>query len=149
MASFIPTAAMAALKMGVDAAQRGKENKAAQGAREDQARFQAEKIRQTQMIETEKRKKAVRDALATQRARFGAQGVSVGGSADAVLSGLAKAAADQERQARDLDRLRIREIENQSGWLGRRNLLEQSESTTRAAFSLAQKGLQKLSLLDF
>ena len=149
LASFIPTAAMAVMQMGVDAAQRGKQAKIAQSAAADLGRFQAEQIRQAQAIESEKRRRALREALATQRARFGAQGVAGGASADAVLSGLAKEAADQERQAGALNRLRIGQIENQNAWFSRRNLLEQSQSTYQSAFNLAKKSLQKVPLLDF
>ena len=149
MASFIPTAAMAVMQMGVDTAQRGRQARIAQSTAADQAQFQAEQIRQAQAIESEKRRRALRDALATQRARFGAQGVAVGASADAVLGGLAKEAADQERHSGALNNLRIGQIQNQAAWSGRRNLLEQSQSTYRAAFNLAQKGLQRVPLFDF
>ena len=73
MASFIPTAAMAALQMGVEAAQRRQKADVAQASREAQARYQIAQIERAEQIESQRRRKALKKALATQRARFGAQ----------------------------------------------------------------------------
>lgn len=91
MGGVLPSAAMSVLQMGFEAEQaRGQT-----AAQEANARAQTEQIRQNQIIEDRNRGDRLRRALATQRARFGAQGIGSGGSSQAVLAGLA-AEAEQE-----------------------------------------------------
>jgi hypothetical protein len=130
--------------MGFDAAQ--KSNQAA--AQEADARGQTEQIRQTQQIEARQRRDRLRRTMATQRARFGAQGLAAGGSSQAVLAGLAAEAEQQSADSRTLAASRINRINNQLAWSQRTNLLEASRPENRMAFGLLQNGFRKVPLLD-
>jgi hypothetical protein len=144
MGGVLPTAAMSVLQMGFDAAQQS--NQAA--AQEAAARGQTEQIRQTQQIEERQKRDRLRRTLATQRARFGAQGVTGGGSSQAVLSGLASEAEQQIADSRALAATRINQINNQLAWSQRTNLLEASRTGNRTAFGLLQQGFRNVPLLD-
>ena len=114
----------------------------------DEARAQTQQIAQTQAIATRQRQDQLRRALATQRARFGAQGVAAGsGSAEAALGGLEAEATREDTESRSLGELRIGRLNDQLDWQRRRNLLEASSSGSRSAFSLVQRGLRSVSLL--
>lgn len=149
MGAFLPTLALSALQMGVEAVQRSKQVATTQAAQEADARYRIEGIQSAQRAETAERQRALKEALASQRARFGAQGLGLGGSADAVLRGLRDDAAEQDRRSRELARLKGDRINSDTAWAGRRNLLELSQPTYRAAFDLARKGVQRTSLVDF
>jgi hypothetical protein len=145
MGGMLPSAAMAALQMGLDADQQ----KNAQSQAKAEARAQAKQIEQTQEIAARQRREQLRRALATQRARFGAQGVAAeSGSAEATLSGLEAEAMREEAESRSLSELRIGRLNDQLDWQRRRNLLDASSSRYRSAFSLVQRGLRSVPLLD-
>jgi hypothetical protein len=144
MGGVLPTAAMSVLQMGFEAAQ--KSNQAA--AQKADARGQTEQIRQTQQIEERQKRDRLRRTLATQRARFGAQGIGVGGSSQAVLAGLAAEAEQQNADSRALAATRINRINDQLAWSRRTNLLEASRPGNRMAFGLLQQGFRNLPLLE-
>jgi hypothetical protein len=145
MGGMLPSAAMTALRMGMDMAQQ----KEAQSQAKAEARAQAQQIQQTQEINARQRQEQLRRALATQRARFGAQGIAAGsGSAEAALGGLQAEAAREDADSRSLSDLRIGKLNDQLDWQRRRNLLEASSSQYRSAFSLVQRGLRSVSLFD-
>jgi hypothetical protein len=145
MGGMLPSAAMTALQMGMDMAQQ----KQAQSQAKAEARAQTQQIQQTQEINARQRQEQLRRALATQRARFGAQGIAAGsGSADAALAGLQAEAAREDADSRSLTDLRIGKLSDQLDWQRRRNLLEASSSQYRSAFSLVQRGLRSVSLFD-
>ena len=148
MGGFNPVAALGVLQLGFDALQRTQQARSAQEASEAQARAQIEQIRSAQAHEEQQRQRALKKAMATQRARFGAQGLSPGGSANAVISGLAAEADAEDRQGRELARLRIDRLNTKTAMEGRRNLLEASQPTYRAAFGLLRNSLRRISLLD-
>jgi len=79
---MLPTAAMSAMQLGMDMAQQN----AAQAQAKAEAQAQTQQIQQTQAIQSRERQEQLRRALATQRARFGAQGIGGDGSAAAVSS---------------------------------------------------------------
>ena len=144
MGGIVPTAAMSVLQMGFEAAQ--KSNQAA--AQEADARSRTEQIRQVQQIEERQRRDHLRRALATQRARFGAQGIGAGGSSQAVLSGLAAEAEQENADSRALASTRINRINDQLAWSRRKNLLEASRPGNRMAFGLLQQGFRNVPLLE-
>lgn len=148
MGGFLPTAAMSILQMGFDAVQRSRQAEASRAAQEAQARAETERIRRVQQIQERQRNRALTEALATQRARFGAKGIGAGGSAEAVLSGLATEAELQSKEARSLAQSRVAGINDRLGYANRRNLLEASQPTYRSAFGLIQRGLRRVPLLE-
>jgi hypothetical protein len=109
-------------------------NKSAARIGNAQVEFDIRKTRAAQEIDARRRRERLKRALATQRARFGAQGVGIGGSSGAVLGGLIKRSEDENRDAATLNDLRL---------AGRRrqNLLEQSAAQKRLAFDLFRKGI--------
>ena len=145
MGGVLPTAAMSVLQMGLEAAQKNGQMAAA----EADAQYRTEQIRQAQRVEERQRRDRLRRALATQRSRFGAQGVGAGGSAQAVLAGLAAEADQENADTRALASSRINRTDDQLAWSRRRNLLEASRPANRMAFGLLQQGFRTLPLLDF
>jgi hypothetical protein len=145
MGGILPSAAMSALQLGLDAAQQSN----AQAEAKAEARAQAEQLRQTQDIAARRRRDQLRRALATQRARFGAQGIAAGGgSAEAAIGGLEAEAAREEADAQSLSALRLGRLNDELDWQRRRNLLDASSSRYRTAFSLVQRSLRSVPLLE-
>ena len=156
MGSFVPAAAMSVLQLGAQSAQRNlqieqqnQQAKFARAAGEAEARGQIEQIQQSTQASERQRQEAIRRALATQRARYGAQGIGAGGSADAVLAGMAVEAQRDTQEARKVAQLRINQIREQTAWQNTRNLLDASQFANRSAFNLVQQGLRTVPLLDF
>ncbi len=89
-----------------------------------------------QQSDEQSRQRALRASMASQRARFGASGLTPEeGSAEAVLLGMfseseAEAAARAERDA-----LRQRAIDTNGGYTNGRNLLEATQGILGAGFS--------------
>lgn len=145
MGGMVPTVAMSALQTGMDMAQRS----AAQDQAKGEAQANAQQLAINQQIADRDRQDQLRRALATQRARFGAQGLMAGsGSADAVLSGIQSEADQNQADANQLYQLRLDRIDDQLGWQSSRSLLDASEPAYRSAFSLMQRGVRSVSLLD-
>ena len=143
MGGMLPTAAMSAMQLGMDMAQQN----TAQAQAKAEARAQTLQIQQTQEIQARQRQDQLRRALATQRARFGAQGIGAGdGSAEAALGGLEAEAARQEQDASSLG-MRINRVNDDLEWQQRRSLLDASASRYRSAFSLMQRSLRSVPLL--
>ena len=144
MGGVLPTAAMSVLQVGLEAAQKGNQVAAQEAA----ARGRTEQIRQTQQIDERQRRDRLRRALATQRARFGAQGIGAGGSSRAVFAGLAAEAEQENADSRALASTRIGQIDDQLAWSRKRNLLEASRPGNRMAFGLLQQGFRNVPLLE-
>ncbi|MBK8208788.1 MAG: hypothetical protein IPK78_01385 [Rhodospirillales bacterium] len=145
MGGMLPTAAMSALQFGMDMAQQN----ASQAEAKADARAQTQQIQQQQEVQSRERRDQLRRALATQRARFGAQGIAAGGgSAEAALGGLEAEAARDEQEASSVGTMRINRIDDQLDWQKRRNLLDASSPRYRSAFSLMQRSLRSVPLLD-
>ena len=128
--------------------QQRQQAKAQNAAARAQADSQTQQIQQAQKIRERQRRDQLRRVLAAQRAQFGARGLSRGGSADAVLKGLA---LDTERTIQDdrgLNDLRIADINRSLDLRRRRNLLELSSARRRSAFDLFGRGLKSISLLE-
>jgi hypothetical protein len=143
MANFVPTMALSALKYRLDDA----EHKAAKRAQQAEAASQIEQLRANQQLEETERRERLRRAIAAQRARFGAQGIASSGTAEAVLSGLAKEADVDIATAGELSALRTKRISDE--YSRRRSLLEASSPINRLNFGLMQKGLRTIPLIDF
>jgi len=144
MGSFALTAATTALQLVRQRQQAKAQNAAASAA----AQSQIQQINQAQAIRERQRREQLRRGLATQRARFAAQGLGRGGSAGAVLKGLAMETDQATNDDRSLNSLRIGDISNTLDLRRRKNLLDASNATRRSAFNLLGKGLNTLSLLD-
>lgn len=145
MGGMLPTAAMSAMQLGMDMAQQN----SAQAQAKAEAQAQTQQIQQNQVIQSRERQEQLRRALATQRARFGAQGISDGsGSAAAALGGLQAEADREDQDASSLSALRIGRINDDVEWQQRRSLLDASQSRYRTAFSLMQRSLRSVPLLD-
>ncbi len=144
MGGMMPTAAMSVLQMGIDATQQS----AAQQQAKAEAKAQASQIQEGEAIASRERSEQLRRALATQRARFGAQGLAAGGgSVDATLSGLQAEADREEADAQTVTNSRLDRLSQQLGWQQRRSLLDASASQYRSSLSLVQRSLRSYSLL--
>ena len=130
-------------------AQQKQQAELARATEEAQARGQIEQLQQSVQASERQRQNAIKRALATQRARYGAQGIGTGGSADAVLAGMAAEAERETREARKAAQLRINQIREQGAWQNTKNLLDTSQFANRSAFNLVQQSLRTVPLLDF
>jgi hypothetical protein len=137
--------AIPAMKMGLSAAQQSNE----QTARDADSRSKIEQIQQAQKLDARRRREQLRHALAARRARFGAQGISSSGSAEAVLAGLATEAERQDAEERALANARISRINDQSSYARRRSLLDSYGSLSQMAVGLAQRQPSRTSLIGF
>jgi hypothetical protein len=142
MASFLPTMAMSALQFGTDSARQQATKDAQKAATADQIN----QLNYAQQVDEQARRDRLKQAVATQRARFGAQGIASSPSANAVLDGLAgetdQAIADQSA----MTSLRVSNLNDSLAQ--RRSLLEASSPTNQLTFSLMQKGLRTIPLID-
>jgi hypothetical protein len=140
---MLPSVAMSAVQMGLETAQQNR----AEDAAKQQARAQAEQLQEAQSIASQQRQDQLRRALASQRARFAAQGIAPDtGSADATLGGLEADAAQADANAQSLTDLRVGNLYDSLSQ--RRNLLDASDPRYRTAFSLLQRSLRSVPLLD-
>jgi len=142
MASVLPTVAMTALQYGMDSAQQ----KATRAARKSETVTQINQLRYAQQIEDRDRRDRLRRAVAAQRARFGSQGIASSGTANAVLGGLAAETDQQIATAGEMTALRVNKVIDDSS--RRRSLLEASSPKSRLSFSLMQKGLRTIPLIE-
>jgi len=145
MGGMLPTAALSAVQFGMDMAQQ----KTSQAEAKADAQAQTQQIQQQQEVQLRERREQLRRAMATQRARFGAQGLTAtgGGSAESTLSGLEGEAARDEQDTTNLSSLRIDRINDDLDYQQRRSLLAASSTRYRSAFSLMQQSLRSVSLL--
>ncbi len=144
MGSAAPSLAMAALQVGMTAAQQ----EASRSAQKADAKFQTAQIRAAQEVDDRSRRERLRQALATQRARYGASGLNDSGSASAVLAGLAEESDRQALDAAGLADARIGRLQAQLATSNRTSLLAASQPYSRIAFGLVQRNLQTSPLLE-
>jgi hypothetical protein len=118
-AAFVPMIASTAMSMASQASKNSAAEDAAQTQAEAQDR-QNQYVLQNQAREQERQQNLLEQASATQRARMGAQGLGGGGSADAILAGMAEDTAqtivdsNQAAQAR-VDRTSRRRVQSGGG----------------------------------
>lgn len=145
MATTLPTAAMTALQVGMDVSRRRSESDA---ARKDVA-SQAKQVRYAQLSDEQDRRERLRRAIATERARMAARGVSpLTGSSAAILSGLVANASRETTRDKTIADMRIGRLNDRQDSTSNRNLLISEMPKYRSAFSLLQRGTQQSSLLD-
>ena len=113
-----------------------------------QADQQIAELRLQQQTQDRRRADALRRTQATQRARFGSQGLGGSGSASAVLDGLSAASARDAADHAGAVNTRVADINHQLGNIRRRNLLEQRNLIQNRVFGEIDKRLPRLSLLD-
>lgn len=145
MATTLPTAAMTALQVGMDVSRRRSESDA---VRKDVA-AQAKQVRYAQVSEEQERRERLRRAIASERARMAARGLSpLTGSSAAIISGLVANAARETNRDKTLADMRIGRLNDRQESNSNRNLLVSELPRYRSAFSLLQRGVQQTSLLD-
>jgi hypothetical protein len=145
MGGFEPaSAAMFALNMI-------KQNQQAK-AQERSARVSGDReisrLRQEQAVRDRQRRDQLKRVQATQRARFGAQGVGRSGSADAVLDGLGAATARNIADDSSAVASRITDINTGVQNIRRRNLLQRRNMVTDRIFGEIRNRLPTISLFD-
>ncbi len=87
------------------------------------------------------RRRALRRAVARQRAQLGSQGLSAAdGSGEAILLGLVREAEEDRKQSARLDRLRLKDLEAEEQSAYRRNLLELTRLSDRHRIERLAKG---------
>ncbi len=144
MGQLAATAAMTALQL----VQQRQQAKAQNAAATAQAQSQVRQIQRRQEIRDRQRREQLKRSLATLRARFASRGVGRGGSAQAVLDGLAKETDQDSADERSLNAFPIGRINDALDIRRRRNLLEASTTRRRLAFDLLGRGLNQISLLE-
>lgn len=148
MGGFVPAAALSALQIGISAAQQERRADAANAAAKADARAKIAQMQVAQAADERERKARLQRALATQRARLGAQGLGSGGSTDALLAGLTKESKESALGQRRLNDLRIDQLNAQASAQRRNNLLDLADSRATSALRLG-KTLSRVNILDF
>jgi transcription initiation factor TFIID subunit TAF12 len=129
MATFAAAALASAVSTGLSAIQQHSAAKKQAAHVETQRRQQVAQVRQQQEIETKRRRQQLRQAQATQRARFAGGGIgSASGSAHSLLSGLARQVDEAVADTSKLNDLRIGGI-NSSAAAERSSLLSKAQGT--------------------
>lgn len=135
-AEFVPVAMAVAsqvLKQQTQQQQVKAQNRAAEAA----AQAQMDQIRQAQEIENRRRSQALAVEMASQRARFGASGISTaGGSAEAVLLGLQTRADQESADSDSIYDTRYQNISSQLQSARERNLLSLADGWNRTALGI-------------
>ncbi|MHA1597623.1 MAG: hypothetical protein ACTSV1_02790 [Alphaproteobacteria bacterium] len=130
---------VAAAKMGMSMIQARKQAKAGNAAIAAQQQQQAGQIEYNQALRERQQRERLRRDQATKRARFGAAGVSsVGGSAQAVLNGIAEEAERNISEQRAKSQYQLDEINRNSAYRRRVNLLEYKKGLTNNMLSLGR-----------
>lgn len=148
MGGIDPLTALSVLQTGVGLIQQRQQVRAQNAGAEAAAQSQIQQIRRAQEIRERERRERLRRALATQRAQFGSQGLGRGGSAEAVLKGLATETDRANQDDRSLNVLRIGDINRTLNQRRRRSLLDASNFRRRTTFGLLERGLNGFSLLE-
>lgn len=148
MGGFVTSAALSAMQYVVDEKQRTAQSKVEQAAAQSEAQAEVAQIQQAEAVEKADRQDRLRRALATQRARFGAQGTGSGDSSAAALGGLAADADREAREAAELTDIRLQRVNDQLATVKRKSLLDTKYPRYQKAISAVRQGVSGLSLLD-
>lgn len=147
MGGFVPAAALSALQIGISTAQQERRADAANAVAKADAKAKIAQMQLAEAADERERKARLQRALATQRARLGAQGLGSGGSTDAVLAGLTKESALSALDQRRLNDLRMDHINAQASAQRRNNLLDLADYRTNAALRMG-KTISRTNILD-
>jgi|APTNR8051073442_1049403.scaffolds.fasta_scaffold00115_63 hypothetical protein len=147
MGGFVPAAALSALQIGISTAQQERRADAANAVAKADAKAKIAQMQLAEAADERERKARLQRALATQRARLGAQGLGSGGSTDAVLAGLTKESALSALDQRRLNDLRMDHINAQASAQRRNNLLDLADYSTNAALRIG-KTISRTNILD-
>lgn len=148
MGGFVPAAALSALQMGMTAAQQERQADAAHDAAKADAQAKIAQMKLIEEANDRARREKLRNALAAQKAAFGAQGLGSGGSAGAVLAGLAKEATFSALEDHKLNASRMDQVQQQLSAQRRKSLLDLSDYRTQAAWDLAQQTGRSVRIID-
>lgn len=149
MGGFVTSTAFSAMQYAMDNAQRKDELQTDNAIAMADAQSQADDIKSKQAIDERNRQDNLKRALAAQRARFGAQGTSAGGSSTAALASLARDAAQESDDSREIANQRLQRIDEEYRWGRSKSLLDSTYPTYRNALSLMRQGVSGgVSLLD-
>ncbi|MEO5337110.1 MAG: hypothetical protein H7841_09485 [Magnetospirillum sp. WYHS-4] len=114
-----------------------------------EAEAKAQQIQQATAMKNQRLAAQQRQALGTQRARFGAMGLDSGsGSGQAVLDGLASTFDDEAEANRSLAQMRLDEIGESTAYKRQQNLLDASHRRMQWLFSNAKRFLPSKNLLS-
>lgn len=148
MGGFVTSAALSAMQYVVDEKQRAAESKVDMTTAQSEAESEVAQIQKADAIEKADRQERLRRALATQRARAGAQGTGSGGSTTATLEGLAADADRETRESDELTNIRLQRVSDQLTSVKRKSLLETTYPRYQKAISAVRQGISGVSLLD-
>lgn len=104
------------------------------------AKIESQKIALQAEQDADRRRKALKRAMAKQNAARGASGAGAGGSGEAVLLGLYNESEDEAKQREDLDKIRYNALDNDLYTLSERNILEQSQLAEKQRLQRAVNG---------
>lgn len=113
---------------------------------QERAALEQRRIELETQIAEENRRKALKRAVARQRASFGSQGVSSsGGSSQAVLLGLLSESDEERAQREKLDTLRNAAINQELGQQVRLNTLQRTQLQERNNLDNLSYGVRRVS----
>lgn len=135
--------AISAMSTAMGVQQAHSQSKAANKAAQAQVNAQARQLRESQAIEERRERERLKQNLATQRARFGAAGVSgAGGSSAALLKGLFDRTERDLDDTRRLNLMRTEDLYTNLAHTKRRNLLDASGKIGQSVLGLAEAGVR-------
>lgn len=141
MGGFVTSTAFSAMQYAMDNAQRKDQQDTNTSIAAADAQSKADQIKSQYAVDERNRQENLQRALATQRARFGAQGTSAGGSSTAALAALASDATQESSDARNAANQQIQRINDQYTWNQSKSLLDSTYPTYRNALSLVRQGV--------
>ncbi len=152
MAGFNPMLALSVLQAGqgiIKSARTAGAYKNANAALAGRRQAELQQRQRAMDIDARRRRERLRQVMAAQRARFGAQGVAASsGSAGAVLRGLSDRANREGQDANKLEAFRAGGINERYDRQRRKNLLEASGARKRMAFDLLRQGMRTIPLIE-
>lgn len=149
MGGFVTSTAFSAMQYAMDNAQSKSEANTESAIAAADAQSKANQIKSELEVDERNRQETLKRALATQRARSGAQGTSGGGSSTAALAALASDTAQESSDARNLANQQIQRINEEYSWGQSKSLLSSTYPTYRNALSLVRQGVSgSVSLID-
>lgn len=148
MGGFVTSAALSAMQYAVGEKQRTDELKIELAAAQSQANSEAAQVQQAAASEIAERQDRLRRAIATQRARFGAQGTGSGTSSTAALAGLASDADREDQETVDQANTQLQRISDQLATVKRKSLLDTTYPRYQKAISTVRQGISGASLLE-